>query len=74
MTKNPQVYNRIAEIIDDAGSYDGMLGTLFHSDTRLMIDYFQTVRMVPFSYDSPGTRRARTTRKLTRVEGEYCLT
>lgn len=73
MTTNQQVYNRIAEIIDDAGSYDGMPSALIHSDTGLMIDYFQTVRTAPFSYDSPGTRQALTTRNLTRVEGDYCL-
>jgi len=56
-----KVYNRIAEIIDDADSYDGMPRALFHSDTCLMIDYFQTVRMALFSYDSPD---ASVTRKL----------
>jgi cytochrome c peroxidase len=72
--KNPQVYNRIAEIIDDAGSYDGIPSALFHSDTCLMISYFQMVRMAPSSYDSPGTRLVRMIRNLTRVEGGYRLT
>ncbi len=62
-----QVYNRIAELIDDAGEYDG---NILENDLALGTDrIFQMVLTDPLSSVSPGTRREHTTRILRQVEG-----